>query len=67
MVSEAASPALFSSEATVINWNALLESRNAPSLLKEIVDTISDHLPVVTRFYFTDLDEDDQPDESEEK
>lgn len=67
VVSEAASPALFSSRATVINWNALLESRNAPSLLNEIVDTISDHLPVVTRFYFTDLDEDDQPDESEEK
>jgi endonuclease/exonuclease/phosphatase family metal-dependent hydrolase len=63
VVSEATDPALFSSKATVINWNALLESRNAPSLLKEVIDTISDHLPVLTRFYFTDLDKDDQPDD----
>ena len=56
VVSEATDPALFSSEATAINWNALLESRNAPSLLKEVIDTISDHLPVLTRFYFSDKD-----------
>lgn len=45
------------SEATVINWNTLLESRNSPGSLKEIIDQISDHLPVLTRFYFSDTDE----------
>jgi endonuclease/exonuclease/phosphatase family metal-dependent hydrolase len=56
VVSEAADSALESSEAKVISWNALLENRNAPSITKEIIDKISDHLPVLTRFYFEQLD-----------
>ncbi|PSF30597.1 hypothetical protein C7H19_23535 [Aphanothece hegewaldii CCALA 016] len=44
-------------EATVINWNALLDSSNSPQILKEVIDTISDHLPVLTRFYFKDKDD----------
>jgi endonuclease/exonuclease/phosphatase family metal-dependent hydrolase len=43
-------------EATVINWNAFLENNNSPQLVREVIDTISDHLPVLTRFYFSDQD-----------
>ena len=44
-------------EATVLNWNALLKSNNALSIVKETIDTISDHLSVLTRFYFSDVDQ----------
>jgi endonuclease/exonuclease/phosphatase family metal-dependent hydrolase len=60
VVSEAADPALLSSKAEVINWNALLESQNSPSITKEVIDKISDHLPVLTRFYFEDMDSGDE-------
>lgn len=56
VISEAIQPVETQQEAKVINWNALLESKNSPRILKDIVDNISDHLPVVTRFYFTDKD-----------
>jgi endonuclease/exonuclease/phosphatase family metal-dependent hydrolase len=57
VISETIQPADGEQEAKVINWNALFESKNSPRLLKDIIDNISDHLPVVTRFYFTDKDE----------
>lgn len=46
----------------VVTWNALLETSEGSQrqqLLKQVIDTISDHLPVLTRFYFTDIDPDD--------
>ncbi|NCR29322.1 MAG: hypothetical protein GPJ25_24920 [Microcystis aeruginosa LE13-04] len=57
-VSEAAAEGLKSSKTEVISWNLLLENRNSPQFIKEIVEKISDHLPVVTRFYFSDESED---------
>jgi endonuclease/exonuclease/phosphatase family metal-dependent hydrolase len=43
-------------EATVINWNALLATDFSPRILETVVARISDHLPVLTRFYFSDRD-----------
>lgn len=47
-------------ESVVINWNILLERSPRGQQTREILDavigTISDHLPVLTRFYFTDRD-----------
>lgn len=44
-------------EAKVINWNVLLEGGNmTQSLRSDLIEKVSDHLPVLTRFYFTDID-----------
>ncbi|MBE9191900.1 endonuclease/exonuclease/phosphatase family protein [Gloeocapsopsis crepidinum LEGE 06123] len=46
-------------KSVVIEWNALLKNQRGQrtrKLLEEIIGTISDHLPVLTRFYFTDKD-----------
>lgn len=40
-------------EARVIPWKGIFDSS---TLRKELIEKISDHMPVVTRFYFRDLD-----------
>lgn len=45
--------------AAVVNWNVLLESSSSSqtrATLESLIDNISDHLPVLARFYFQDTD-----------
>lgn len=57
VVSASAAEASSAPQSKVIEWNALLdERRDIRSVLDEIVDPVSDHLPVVARFYFHDVD-----------
>ncbi|MDC0833061.1 endonuclease/exonuclease/phosphatase family protein [Geitlerinema sp. CS-897] len=44
----------------VINWNLLLENGVSQSLREQLRSKISDHLPVLTRFYFTESDRDEE-------
>ncbi|NJM27364.1 MAG: hypothetical protein HC856_02230 [Pseudanabaena sp. RU_4_16] len=39
---------------TVVRWRDLKTDNE--DVLKQVIDTISDHLPVLTRFYFSDVD-----------
>lgn len=57
VISETITPVEEDKKAKVINWNVLLENENSLAILKDVIDKISDHLPVVTRFYFTDKDD----------
>lgn len=46
-------------ESIVINWNVLSrnqQGQQARETLNQLIDIVSDHLPVLTRFYFTDRD-----------
>jgi endonuclease/exonuclease/phosphatase family metal-dependent hydrolase len=45
---------LIDEKATVIRWRDLKTDNE--DVLKQVIDTISDHLPVLTRFYFSDVD-----------
>lgn len=56
VVSESVPEADTQPTSAVVNWNLLLE-RNNRQTLQELIDNISDHLPVLARFYFTDQDE----------
>ncbi|MUG95527.1 hypothetical protein F7734_25460 [Scytonema sp. UIC 10036] len=50
-------------EADVVEWTILDDSPLALTereVRKKVIDTISDHLPVLTRFNFTDRDADDE-------
>ncbi len=45
--------------AKVVNWNVLLEkgsSAQTKETLESLIENISDHLPVLARFYFSDTD-----------
>ena len=45
--------------ASVVNWNVLLEkgsSAQTKATLESLIENISDHLPVLARFYFSDTD-----------
>ncbi len=45
--------------AAVVNWNVLLEkgsSAQTKATLERLIENISDHLPVLARFYFSDTD-----------
>lgn len=45
--------------AAVVNWNVLLEkgsSAQTKETLESLIENISDHLPVLARFYFNDTD-----------
>ena len=45
--------------ARVVNWNVLLEkgsSAQTKATLESLIENISDHLPVLARFYFSDTD-----------
>ncbi len=45
--------------AAVVNWNVLLEkgsSAQTRATLEGLIENISDHLPVLARFYFSDTD-----------
>ena len=45
--------------AAVVNWNVLLEkggSAQTKATLESLIENISDHLPVLARFYFEDKD-----------
>jgi endonuclease/exonuclease/phosphatase family metal-dependent hydrolase len=45
--------------AAVVNWNVLLENGNSmqtKATLESLIENISDHLPVLARFYFSDTD-----------
>lgn len=45
--------------AVVVNWNALLENSSLAqtrATLEALIENISDHLPVLARFYFRDTD-----------
>lgn len=53
VVSDSVEEVAVEKEATVIPWKHVYESR---SLRKDMIKGISDHMPVVSRFYFRDLD-----------
>ena len=45
--------------AAVVNWNVLLEkgsSAQTKATLESLIENISDHLPILARFYFSDTD-----------
>lgn len=53
MVSDAIEKVAVTNEAKVIPWKGVFTS---PAIRRELVAKISDHMPVVSRFYFRDLD-----------
>lgn len=53
IVSDSVEQIAVSKEAKVIPWKRVFEST---TLRNELIGQISDHMPVVSRFYFTDLD-----------
>jgi len=53
IVSDSAEKVAVSKEATVIPWKRVFDS---PSLRNDLIARISDHMPVVSRFYFRDFD-----------
>ncbi len=54
MVTDSVEKEAVSKEAKVLPWKGVFDSA---SLRKELVSRISDHMPVVSRFYFRDSDE----------
>lgn len=53
IVSDSLEKAAKDKEATVIPWKGVFDSAK---MRNELIEKISDHLPVVSRFYFRDLD-----------
>jgi hypothetical protein len=53
IVSDSIEKVAESKEAKVIPWKGVFDSS---TLRKELIEKISDHMPVVSRFYFRDLD-----------
>lgn len=56
VISEAAVPAGVDDHARVIRWEEVLKSKTT---LAKVIDQVSDHLPVVSRFYFEPKTESD--------
>ena len=53
IVSDSVDKVAVTKESKVIPWKGVFDSS---TLRNELIERISDHMPVVSRFYFTDLD-----------